>query len=203
MDADAPLLSGRSGTQDPAAPRTDLHEEAVSNAVTHAVMFWALVIMAALVFAPCVLIPIWNESEELMRAEHAAATALARLDARIRQQERLIEALTSDPLVNERLARRDLRFRKPGEKVVPVAPPEYEAAWSEAAAAIVGDPVEVAVPEPQPPAAVAVARRWLPPLPWNDLFGKPPNRTIFLLMSGALLVTALVLYGPATPPPRR
>lgn len=202
MDADAPLLSGRSGGQDSAGPAADLHEEAVSNAVTHAVMFWALVIMAALVFAPCVLIPIWNESEELMRAEHAAATALARLDARIRQQERLIEALTSDPLVIERLARRDLRFRKPGEKVVPVNPPDYEAAWNEAAAALVGEPGEVHVPEPRPPAVVALARRWLPALPWNDLFGRPPNRTIFLLMSGALLLTAIVLYGPTTTPRR-
>lgn len=198
MDAEAPHLSGPSRTPDAAGPRADLHEEAVSNAVAHAVMFWALVVMAALVFAPCVLIPIWNESVELMRAEHAAATALARLDARIRQQERLIEALTSDPLVIERLARRDLRFRKPGEKVLPVDASEYEAA-----AAIAGEPGEVDVPEPQPPAVVALARRWLPALPWNDLFGKPPNRTIFLLMSGALLVAALVLYSPATAPPKR
>jgi hypothetical protein len=168
-----------------------------SDAGSHIVMFWVLVVMAALVFTPCVLIPVWLETEDLIEAERRAADGVEAMEKHIGEQDRLIEALTSDPLAVERLARRDLRYRKRDEEAVPVderfafdvpLPTESEAeSFGEGEA-----PQEL-------PVAVTLARRWLPDLPWVELFGRPPNRTIFLMMAGGLLVAAFVLFGHAEP----
>ncbi len=164
-----------------------------SDAGMHLVMFWLLLVMAGLVFAPCIIVPVWMETQNLMRAEDDAARTVAQLDAYIAEQNRLIEALTSDPLVNERIARRDLRFRRPGEEIVPSA---RELAAASSSVSDITLPEEYPKPPPaQAPALVKAVSRWLPNLPWVDLFGKPPNRTIFLFMSGGLLVAAFVLFG--------
>ncbi len=161
----------------------------------HVVMFWVLVGMSALVFAPCILVPIWLETEDLARTEAQIAANNAKLDARIAEQERVMRALPSDPLVTERIARRDLRFRRAGEQVQPVAngpapalslPPEID--LSSPSASDAAAPAETS-------AWVRWCRRWLPDLPWADLFGKPPYRTVFMVMAGVLLVAAFVLFG--------
>lgn len=164
----------------------------------HVVMFWLLAAMAALVFAPCILIPIWLETEDLVRAERDVTSRTDELKAHIAEQDRLLKALTSDPLVNERIARRDLRFRRNGEQVEPLQdraaplPLELEtslAAW----------PEHQAPAPPEPPAVIKLTRRWLPDLPWVEMFARSPDRTIFLLMASGLLVAAFVLYGHVEP----
>jgi cell division protein FtsB len=160
----------------------------------HVVMFWLLIAMAAIVFAPCILVPIWLETENLVRTEAEVAARTARLKAHVDEQVRTLKAMTSDPLVNERIARRDLRFRRAGEEVEPIqnqapgARPEVETIL-----ASLPDDQESFLPEP--PAVVTVTRRWLPDLPWVELFGHSPNRTIFMVMAGGMLVAAFVLYG--------
>jgi len=162
----------------------------------HAVMFWVLVGMAVLVFAPCVLVPIWMQTEELIRAEREAQAVLHRLEMRIGEQKRLMDGLRNDPSVNERVARRDLRFQHAAEELVPV---------SEAAPARIVSARDSAVQETLENGdatlvvTVQAVRRWLPDLPWVELFGRPPNRTIFLLMAAALVVTAFVLFGSTAP----
>jgi hypothetical protein len=158
----------------------------------HAVMFWVLVGMAVLVFAPCVLVPIWMQTEELMQAEREAQAGLAQLQARVSDQQRLIDGLRNDPLVNERVARRDLRFQHAAEEIVPVgaAARSYDAPMPSPSAE-----EAVRVESGGFPSAVESIRRWLPDLPWVELFGRPPNRTMFLLMAAGLVVTAFVLFG--------
>jgi cell division protein FtsB len=164
----------------------------------HVVMFWLLVSMAALVFAPCILIPIWMETQELVRTEADVAARTARLKAHIARQEKLIQALTSDPLLAERIARRDLRFRRTGEIVEPVPAPAPQVP-DESAVELASEPATDAPPPLETPFAVTLTKRWLPDLPWVELFGRPPNRTIFLVMAGCLLVAAFVLFGHVEP----
>ncbi len=173
----------------------EVAQSASSHYGAHLVMFWVLVGMAAIVFAPCVLIPIWLETEALVRTEASIAAHNARLQEHISEQRRLIDALRSDPLVNERIARRDLRFRRPGEEVQPVA----DAPMPDVPRVDVNLPPDASAvtPDPQPSAVVRWSRRWLPNLPWVDLFGRPPNRTYFLVMAGVLVVAAFVLFGHA------
>lgn len=162
---------------------------------SHIIMFWLLTSMALVVFAACVLLPIWLETETLMQREAQAEATVAAFRARLAEQDRVIAALTSDPLVNERLARRELRFRRVEEDVWPVNGPS-SAGESPTVASLVTTPALELPPAPEPPPIAQWAHRWLPRLPWVELFAKPPNRTIFLLMAGGLLVAAFVLYGP-------
>jgi len=164
-----------------------------ADAGSHLVMFWLLVGMAAMVFAPCVIIPIWSDTEELVRQEYDAAIILAQLQARLDQQDRLIRALTSDPLVNERIARQELRFGRRDEELLPGASTGGSLLGDDWAAYI--PPEMNNLPVTEVPEFAQTARKWLPNLPWVELFGKPPNRTIFLLMAGGLLVAAFVLFG--------
>ncbi|HOW19384.1 MAG TPA: hypothetical protein PLC79_10125 [Phycisphaerae bacterium] len=183
------------GSAGPDAGRT---AAAPSDFGAHVVMFWLLVTMAAMVFAPCILIPIWMETQDLVRAEADVAARTARLKAHIARQERLIQALTSDPLLAERLARRDLRFRRAGEIVEPVQAPSPRVP-EEGEIELASEPATDAPPPLETPFAVTLTKRWLPDLPWVELFGRPPNRTIFLVMAGCLLVAAFVLFGHVEP----
>lgn len=185
------LASGGMAPADAMEP-IDRASEAVSAFGAHVVMFWVLIGLAAMVFTPCILIPIWLESVELMRTEAQIEAAVARLDARLNEQKRLIDALTSDPLVNERIARRDLRFQRVGEQVQPVS---REGETEPPALDMPAPEESVAAPRAEPPAIVQWGRRWLPNLPWVELFGRPPYRTVFLVTAGVLLITAFLLYG--------
>lgn len=170
------------------APTT--HADVLSGG-THLVMFWLLVGMALFVAIPCVLVPVWMDTQELIQAERQAAETVARLTAYEAEQQRIVTALTEDPLVIERLARRDLRYRQPDEELWPVGadlPPEL---------VTTGPKASDAVPPPvvEPPAIVERVAAWLPGLPWVDLFGRASNRAILLLMAGGLLAAAFLLFG--------
>jgi hypothetical protein len=157
-------------------------------------MFWLLLGMAVLVFAPCVIVPVWMDTEELIRTEADAAAAIGRLEQQIAAQVRLETALRSDPLVNERIARQELRYGRPDENILPGAAENPTDLPSRQMPAV-APPSESSPAITPPPAWTQSVRPWLPSLPWVELFGKPPNRTIFLLMAGGLLVAAFVLYG--------
>jgi hypothetical protein len=168
--------------------------EPVKDAGNHLVLFWLLIGMAFLVYAPCILVPIWLETEHLIEAERKANAHVAELQANVAEQDRVLDALRSDPLLNERLARRDLRFHRASEVLLPGAAND-EAKTN--LLALHGSHV----PEPQPieiddpPVVISLASRWLPALPWKELFATQPNRTIFMLMAGGLLVAAFWLFG--------
>jgi hypothetical protein len=102
----------------------------------------------------------------------------------------------NDPLVIERLVRRELNYRPQDEAVV---------RWSSHALQSVRiRPVSNAASELSDafdgaPQWLAAVRPWLPNWPWRKLFAEPPNRGILMLMSGGLLVSAFMLYGAPRP----
>lgn len=158
----------------------------------HTIMFWLLSAMALAVFAPCVLVPVWADVEEARAYENEMAQFVGDLKARVNQNAAQIEALLTDPLVNERIARRELNHQPQGEQVVRYSPEELAAlrvrvpALPEAAAATIGS---------EPPAWARSLSKWLPAWPWQRLFANPNNRTLLLLMSAGLLAAAFLLYG--------
>jgi len=165
-----------------------------SGAAVHPIMFWVLTSMGIAVFAPCVLVPIWEDGCRIREHERSAAAQVAGLEARRARNEARLRALLADPLVNERIVRRELNYRPAGERVVhwPAAEP---------AAARLNLSPAVAVIEDQPdnpaPGWLATLSRWLPAGPWGGLFAHAANRILLLAMAGGLVVSAFVLYGPA------
>lgn len=166
---------------------------AARQPVAHAIMFYLLTFAAMILFAPCVLVPIWKGIQRLQADEQAVAVVIAGLRDQIQQNNRHIEALESDPQVIGRVARRELNKRMPDEEHI---------RWtaSELAALRLNLPHEVKplpeVPVTTPPAWVESMNRWLPAWATSDLFAKPPHRQMLLVMAGALLLTAFVLYTP-------
>jgi len=156
-------------------------------------MFWVLASMAFALFAPSVLLPLWEESLEIRAYEQKMASEVAQLrDQRDRNATR-IEALKEDPLVIERIARRELNYRPENEQITQWSSHEL----SSLPVRVPPTLVEKETPGLLPSAWVNRVHAWLPAWPYRKLFVEMPNRMLMLLMAGGLLVTAFVLYGPS------
>ena len=87
-------------------------------------IFWSLVFLSFATFAPCVILPEWRAYEALevarQREQHRLEVVLQAID----KEERLLEAMRSDPVIIDRVVQRDLRYQRAGERVVRVALPD-------------------------------------------------------------------------------
>lgn len=166
---------------------------ATRQPVAHAIMFYLLSTSAMLIFAPCVLVPIWRDVQKLSDDERAMRAMVLQLQEQIEKNNIRIEALRNDPLVIERVARRELNHKAENEQHV-----KWDSA--ELAALRLNIPHDLYKKPELPPAAmppwVESAKKWLPAWPWPELFAKAPNRQFLLVMAGCLLMTAFVLYTP-------
>ena len=151
-------------------------------------MFWVLLLMAGATFAACILVPIADQHERLIEQEELMRTELARLDGELAQTQQAIEAIRSDPAVNEQLAKTVLNYRRPGERRVTVVP-EIS----------VGAGVSLAANAPNSGAVGAVwwraALEWLPQLAWKRVFAEPNTRAVLLMLSAGTVAAAFWLYG--------
>jgi len=162
-------------------------------------MFWVLTVLALLIFAPSVLVPLWLEKEQLGEYERSLAGAVAQIESQVARSQARSQALLTDPQVNERIIRRELNVQPQGERVIRWSPDELAAARP-----------EIVVPASQPAArereenssrCVAVLSQWLPDWPYRDLFARSPQRPLLMAMAGGLLLAAFMLYAPSPIPP--
>ena len=153
------------------------------------VMFWVLVGMAATVFAPCVLLPVWRDYQALRYAEQVERGRLEQARAELARQQRRLEALENDPSAIARVARRELHYRDPQEVAVPVTV-EPEAPLEVAPTVLA--PVEA-------PAVIARLVEKLPPTDYDRLFCAEPTRTLLMCLAGGLVLSAFILYWPRRP----
>lgn len=152
-------------------------------------VFWLLVVMGLGAFALCVLVPEWAQYKALEALEQAARHKLDRLERQVEDQQRLLEAMRSDPAVVARFAQRDLRFRRADERVVRVAAP------------IPAEPREPTFfPEPvSPPRVVEWVTARLPDCDYEAVFCGEDTRTMLLGMSLGLIGLAVCLFGRRSP----
>ncbi len=149
-------------------------------------MFWVLVAMAVVVFAPCVLLPVWRDYQALQYTEQVERVELERARAELERQKRHLTALQSDPATIARVARRELRYRNPKELAIPVRVAVDEP---------VG-PAPVELTPVEPPEVIASIVDRLPDTDYDRLFCPGPPRTILMCLAGGLVLSALVLYSP-------
>jgi len=165
----------------------------VTGSAAHPIMFWVLTGLALLIFAPCVLVPLWAEKEQLHTYERSLAIWVAQLEAETARNQSRVEAVMRDPLVNERLLRRETNYRPEGERVVQWSPDELAAAWPEVTISVTQP---AAIQDENSSRCVAFLSRWLPDWPYQDLFARSPQRSLLLAMAGGLLLAAFLLYAP-------
>lgn len=198
MEAESSSKSRRNTSCEASVSRHNRRaREAGLNPVQHAahvILFWVLASLAFAVFAPCVLVPIWMETEQL---HERVATVGQHLNAQreiLDNTNRQIAALAEDPLVNERLVRRELNYRSDDEQLIRWSPEQLSA--TRIPRAVLPFAETDSSLSPRPPWMESLVR-WLPNWPWKKLFGQQHIRTLLMIMSGGLLAAGFVLYGPA------
>jgi hypothetical protein len=166
---------------------------AARQPVSHAIMFYLLSTVALIIFAPCVIVPIWRDVQKLGETERALRALVLQLNDQLEKNRIRIDALQNDPLVIERVARRELNL---------TADDEQHVRWSSAelAALRLNIPHDLYDKPELPPLSVPPwaesVKKWLPAWAWPELFAKSPNREFLLVMAGCLLLTAFMLYTP-------
>jgi hypothetical protein len=178
------------------ASRTD--EAAAGAAVAqHCIMFWVLTVLAVIVFAPCVLAPIYAETEQILETERKLERLVVDLSAQEKRNDERIKALKADPQVNERVIRRELNYHPEGERIIQWSSAELAAMRVDLS--LLENPQEPLPPVNPYPAWVLKLGEWLPAWPWRKLFVESPNRELLVIMAAGLLATAFFLYGPLPP----
>ncbi len=158
-------------------------------------LFWLMALAGGAVLIPCLLLPPWLEYQA-QRERYAVAKAnqdAARLAAE--RAEREIQFLREDPAYVLRLAEQEFGLGPANLVTVPVGPtpPEHPDVPIPGPAA---HPPDASAPALLPELTEFVARvqaRY----PYTDFFVSEPSRTVFMIVGGGLLLTAIVLLGNA------
>ena len=160
------------------------------------VTFWLLALLGLSTFTPCVILPEWRAYRVLEIAHQAEQHRVNALQRVVDREHRLLEALQSDQAVIDRLAQRDLNFRRAGEQVIRVSLPVEDARG--ASRFVTSDiPEAPFVPEPAPtPRIVARLRSFLPNYDYEHVFCDGETRPIIMCMSVALICVAFGLFRP-------
>jgi hypothetical protein len=171
----------------------------VAPVFQHTVLFWLSISAAGMMFLPCVLLPVYLEygSWRSYRAEVEAR--VQSLAAEAQRNEQIIDALRTDPGVNERVLARDLGYVRPDEEVVSV----YAASGDvrsriPAGLLAAGTAAPSRAPQVRLRPWEARIEQHLPNSGWVTVFAEGSSRRLLLILAGALAVTALVCF-----PPRR
>jgi len=178
---------------EPAAPQDRVQAVAARVTWPQRGLFLLFVLTAFVLFAATVLLPVLRDHTELLEEERALQARIAQLEDCVARAVDFAANMADDPVTNERLARIELGYTRPGETVVRV-PPAIE-------------PGTANRPRPvRPRSGALLPRGW----PWwtytaenwanqrglIEPFLKPSLRAMWLLMSAGLLVAAFVLFTP-------
>ncbi|MBN1344538.1 MAG: hypothetical protein JXQ73_17745 [Phycisphaerae bacterium] len=162
--------------------------------IGHVVGFWIFLAAAAILFAAAAFLPMWREHQDVLAAKEQAVQRLDDLRSELAQLRAIAQALGEDPVINERAALRDLKYRAPGQEVLETEPSET---------------IITSRPEPEIARHGTYACRasWLAYIPekyrhldtWIDWVCRPDIRRGMLIAAAFLISAALVLFAPPSP----
>jgi cell division protein FtsB len=147
-------------------------------------MFWLLVIPASVVFAACVLAPVWEDYRAMALAEHLETETVERMRADIERLERQLEGLRNDPAVIARVAQRDLGYHRSNRDIVYVAPYPSAQAYGNA----------ISDTESEPSSLIDAYLNRLPFARHRDAFLDTQTRIRLMCLCGAVVAAAFILY---------
>lgn len=171
-------------------PRVD-----TTGGLTGAIVYWLLVCMGVSSLAMCVLWPEWREHQAIRTAEQVQRRRVESLRRTLRDEHRRLEALQDDPAVIARLARRELNYRGPSDRLVSVmvastaldVPRSLDLSFDGASSAgLDGNVQPLSI---SPPFAA-----FLPQYDYDHLFSDDRCRWILATLSVGLLVVAVILF---------
>ncbi|MEK6677726.1 MAG: hypothetical protein AABZ47_18990 [Planctomycetota bacterium] len=152
-------------------------------------MFWLLVLLALSGFAPCVLVPEWQRTQQVGLHEQIQQHRIDHLQKTVDRESRLLQAMHSDPAVISRVAQRDLSLYRDDERAVMVPMSEHRLDHDDAF-------------QPKwliPPRPIQQVVAWLPEYDYGSLFSDQSTRVPILVMSTTLMALAFALFGRGKP----
>jgi len=96
------------------------HTTGKYDVLARGVLFWVFALAGAVCFSSAAVWPAWMEYEAQARQRDRLAQRVKQLERNKREGAELIDAVQSDPSVAERIALKELGYRRPGEAVLPV-----------------------------------------------------------------------------------
>ena len=171
-------------------PRVD-----TTGGLTGAIVYWLLICMGVSSLAMCVLWPEWREHQAIRTAEQVQRRRVESLRSTLREERRRLEALQDDPAVIARLARRELNYRGPLDRLVAVkvastalgVPRSLELGFDgETLPRLDGNSQPLTI---SPPFAA-----FLPQYDYDHLFSDDRCRWILATLSVGLLAVAVILF---------
>ena len=153
-------------------------------------VFWILISLSILGFAPCLILPAWRDYQRADLTERIRAAEVAEASADIERQRRRLDAVHNDPGVVSRLAQRELEYRRPGEVSIPVSAATHTAP----------PPTGQSLRPVEPPAPVARVLALAPQRNYDELFCASPTRETIMALSAGLFIAAFVIFWPRPRP---
>jgi hypothetical protein len=141
--------------------------------------FFIVAGMAMALHAAGGFLPVWQRQNQAQYARNALAAQVETTDRLIDYNEKLIEAVKTDPILTQRLMSQHMNYRPPGEIAV-----------------------ETGAPEDPPIAVLLAAEAPLPPSPPPTLAAlaekvqNPSTRRGLLAIAGLLMTAAMILFAP-------
>lgn len=156
--------------------------------------FFILFMLTAIpLFAAPVLLPVVRDYTRMLEEEQALSLRVARLEERARRLDEFAAAVQADPHVNERLARMELGYTRPGESVIMVDP--SPGAASSAQAGRWFDDAGGRITPPDWPDWAQRAESWAAQRGLIAAFMDPSLRGVWMLLSAGLVFAAFFVFG--------
>ena len=121
-DSNSPYVSNRQSPLNDPLMRAGMRTRSDRTyAAGGGAVYWLLVLMGVSSLAVCVLLPEWREYRALRATEHIQQQRLESLRSTLDDERKRLNALRNDPGFIDRVARRELNYRGPSDRLVPVA----------------------------------------------------------------------------------
>ncbi len=162
-----------------------------ASPISHVVMFWLFLAVAGFLFATAVLVPVFEEHQDVLAAKDKAQQRIDKLKKDLQRKQDIARALVDDPIVNENTTLRELNFHILGQEVVRTTP-EMIVRTTKA---------PPARQEFSSPSAWLgfVPEDYFKPQTWIELVHRPDIRRWMLVVSAVLMGAAMVLFSPPAP----
>ena len=112
-------MIGRS--RQPVRPATETMGESTTSGQPRSMAgFWFLIGLSTLGFTPCILVPAWDDYQQVLRERDLQRIRTQQMETEAMALRRAVARLDADPAVADRLSRRELGYRAPGDTIVRV-----------------------------------------------------------------------------------
>ncbi len=169
------------------------------------VVYWLLVLMGVSSLGVCVLWPEWREFQALRETEHIQQQRLESLRSAVDDERKRLHALRNDPGFIDRVARRELNYRGPSDRLVFVAVVDSGALNGRAKILTLqtmsdsrSDSMAVVGPvgDSQPPPVLPGIFANVPLYDYDRALNDDRTTRVIAALSAALLAVAVLLFWP-------